>query len=398
MITVQQAENLILERNLSLNTEQVPLLEANGRLSCEDIRADRDFPPFNRVTMDGVAINMEGWNQGRREFHIAGIQAAGESPKILTDSLQCLEVMTGAVLPQGADTVIPYEHLQKPANGSVQITVEPRPGQNVHRQGSDRRAGEVIIKSGTLMEPPEIGIAATVGKSELLVRALPKVAIISTGDELVEVYESPLPHQIRSSNTHTMEQALARWKIQAQRYHLSDDLQGTIVKLGELIKSYHVLILSGGVSKGKFDHVPQALEQLQVDKHFHRISQRPGKPFWFGSHPSGCLVFAFPGNPVSAFMCFNRYFKPWMDQQLAFRRTNFMAELQTDINFKPDLTYFAQVKVESLQEKIIAWPAEGHGSGDLANLVEADGFLELPRGQDTFNAGSRYPLYLYRDL
>ncbi|MDH3708744.1 MAG: molybdopterin molybdotransferase MoeA [Cyclobacteriaceae bacterium] len=398
MITVQQAENLIFERNLRLNTELVPLPEANRRLACEDIRADRDFPPFNRVTMDGVAINMEGWNQGRREFHIAGVQAAGEFPKTLTDSQQCLEVMTGAVLPQGADTVIPYEHLQKAANGSVQITVDPRPGQNVHRQGSDRRAGEVIIKSGTLMEPPEIGIAATVGKSELVVRELPKIAIISTGNELVEVHESPLPHQIRSSNAHTMEQALARWKIQAQRYHLIDDLQGTIAKLGELINSYQVLILSGGVSKGKFDHVPQALEQLQVDKHFHRISQRPGKPFWFGSHPSGCLVFAFPGNPVSAFMCFNRYFKPWMDQQLAFRTSNFMAELQTDINFKPDLTYFAQVKVESLQEKIIAWPAEGHGSGDLANLVKADGFLELPKGQDTFAAFSRYPLYLYRDL
>ena len=398
MITVQEAENLISQCRLTLKTEQVPLMSAGGRRLGEDLNADRDFPPFDRVTMDGIAIKYEGWQKTGGEFEVKGVQAAGTSALSISESHHCLEVMTGAVLPQGADTVIPYEHLEQSTNGQVMVTIEPKAGQNVHRQGTDRQAGQTIVKAGTIIGAPEIGIAATVGKAQLQVQESPKVAIVSTGDELVEVSETPLPHQIRSSNAPTMQHALQRWQIDAKRYHIIDDLPGTISKLQELLSQYHVLLLSGGVSKGKFDHVPAALEKLQVTKHFHRISQRPGKPFWFGSHANGCQVFAFPGNPVSSFMCFNRYFKPWMDQQLSIRNAAAHAILMEPVTFVPDLTYFAQVRVDRVAAGLQAWPVEGHGSGDLANLVDADGFIELPKGKDLFQAGESYALFLYRDL
>lgn len=400
MISVDQAEKLIFEFKLNLETEQVPLTSAGRRMLREDIQADRDFPPFNRVTMDGIAIDYQGWDAGHRKFHITGVQAAGDPAKALEANHQCLEVMTGAVLPMGTDTVIPYEDIEIIEENSryAEIQVTPNQGQNIHRQGQDRTSGEVIVQSGSVLGSPEIGVAATVGKSQLLVSQLPKIAIISTGDEIVPIDQQPLPHQIRSSNAHTMAHALLRWGVKPDFFHLSDDLEGTTNRLKELLTSYHILILSGGVSKGKFDHVPEALGLLNVNQSFHRIKQRPGKPFWSGWHASGCLIFAFPGNPVSSFMCFNRYLRPWMDREMGIVTPTLKAVLQEDVTFIPDLTYFAQVKIGCNGPTLVAWPVEGHGSGDLANLVDADGFMELPAGRDLYGAGESYPLYLYRDL
>ncbi len=400
MITVAAAERLINDHTLELESELVSLVHAGGRVLKETIRADRDFPPFNRVTMDGIAINFDHWKQGGADFLIQGTQAAG-SPPLKIDSSNCaVEVMTGAVLPEGADTIIPYEviEISGESNRRATLQVVPKKGQNVHMQGTDRLEGATIIKPWTILGAPEIGVAATVGKSTLKVVKPPLVAIIATGDELVAVDQTPLPHQIRSSNAATLADALHRWKIEPDLFHIVDDLNGTTDKLAGLLEKYHILILSGGVSMGKFDYVPQALEQLQVTRHFHKIRQRPGKPFWFGSHKSGTVVFAFPGNPVSSFMCFNRYLKPWLSKLFKLHKPPLMAQLTEDLHFEPDLTYFAQVKVELDQGSILAQPVVGHGSGDLANLVDADGFLELPGGKNHFSKGELYPLYSYRNL
>ncbi len=395
MITVAEAEAQIQAHRLNLSTETISLSEATSRLLAEDLTADRDFPPFDRVTMDGIAVNRQQ-NIHQDLYAIEGVVAAGQATATLQSKENGLEVMTGAVLPNGTDTVIPYEHLEKSSEG-YKLLQTATLGQNIHRQGSDRQQGSIIVKPGTLLRAPEIGIAATVGKSVIKVQSLPKVAIISTGDELVAVDESPLPHQIRSSNAATMAHALTNWKVQANQYHINDDLQGTINRLEELLHHYDVLILSGGVSKGKFDHVPPALETLGVQRCFHKITQRPGKPFWFGYHQQGGKVFAFPGNPVSSFMCFNRYFKPWFSQQLGYPVQELWAQLGEDVQFAPDLTYFAQVRLESQQNGTVAWPVEGHGSGDLANLVDADAFIELPRGKNVYPAGQVYRIYPYRD-
>ncbi len=400
MITVAEAERLINSHMLELESEMVPIVHAGGRVLKETICADRDFPPFDRVTMDGIAINFDHWKQGGADFLIQGTQAAG-SPPVQIKSPNCtVEVMTGAVLPKGADTIIPYEviEINGESNRVATIQVAPKKGQNVHKQGTDRLESALLIKPGTILGAPEIGVAATVGKSTLKVVRPPSVAIIATGDELVAVDQTPLPHQIRSSNAATLADALNRWKIKSDLFHIVDDLKGTTDKLRGLIETYQILILSGGVSKGKFDYIPQALEQLQVTKHFHKIRQRPGKPFWFGSHGSGTLVFAFPGNPVSSFMCFSRYLKPWLDKLFKLPKPLLMAQLTKDLHFEPDLTYFAQVKVKLDQGHILAEPVVGHGSGDLANLMDADGFLELPRGKNHFSKGELYTLFPYRNL
>jgi molybdopterin molybdotransferase len=258
------------------------------------------------------------------------------------------------------------------------------------------------VKAGERIAGPEIGVAATIGKSIVRVAALPKIAVISTGDELVDISEIPLSHQIRKSNVVQIAAVLRQPGILLKTFHISDDPEEVEGLLGELLSSYDCIILCGGVSAGKYDYVPDALDKLGVNKIFHKVAQRPGKPFWFGikrgpgidPDPPSTVVFALPGNPVSSFMCTLRYVIPWLDACQGISITPRYAALTQDFHFKPPLTYFLQVKLAHREDGVChATPVEGHGSGDLANLVEADGFLEMGDGQDIYRRGESYPLW-----
>lgn len=398
MISVQEALSIISSHRQDFGTEDIHLDKSLGRVLREDFLADRDFPPYDRVTMDGIAIAHKSFEGGQREFPIKGIAAAGSPQQSLADATACMEVMTGAILPAGADTVIRYEDIEE--NGST-ATIQLETmiwGQNVHNQGEDRAQGSVVVKAGKQISSAEIGVGATIGKHQVRVSRLPKTLIISTGDELVEIHETPLPHQIRRSNIHRLKSTLRIYGIEADSHHFEDDLEEIKTKLRQMIIDYDVILLSGGVSKGKFDYLPEALEAVGVEKLYHKIKQRPGKPMWFGKSPKDSYIFALPGNPVSSFLCMHRYFLPWLQQSLHLElRPAPKAELAASINFKPDLTYFAQVKLEySSEGKVLAHPVEGNGSGDLANLVDADAFIQLPQGKDLYHKGEVYSLLFYR--
>ncbi len=397
MITVQEATRIVLDNTQDFGVSTVPLQRANGRVLKEELIADRDFPPFNRVTMDGIAIAFDAFEAGIRAFKIQGLQSAGSPQQTLGKINQCIEAMTGAMLPVNTDTVIRYEDLEIKDGVAHVIIEEIRRRQNVHRKGFDRKANSVLLKGNRLIAAPEIGVAATIGKHDIKVANLPKVVIVSTGDELVGVDQKPLPYQIRSSNVHKISSVLERWKIDADLLHIVDDPEATEARLADCLEAYDVIILSGGVSKGKLDYVPTALKNLGAIQLFHRVRQRPGKPFWFGKVVDKSTIFALPGNPVSSFMCLNRYFLPWLRKSLGLEAfaTPFAA-LTADIDFKPDLTYFAQVKVTSNAEgKLTAHPVEGHGSGDLANLVDANAFMELPRGKNRYAQGEVFSIMYY---
>ncbi len=400
MIDIQEATQLVLSRKRDFGTEKRPLEQCSGRVLRQDIRADRDFPPFTRVTMDGIAIQWAAYEKGQRRFPMEGIQAAGSPQLRLMDAGSCLEVMTGAVLPENTDTVIRYEDLHiEERQAQIMPDAKVKAYQNAHGQGTDRQAGDLIVASGAVLSPAEIGVAATVGLSELEVARMPKAVIVSTGDELVPVASTPEPHQIRTSNAYTIQMALSRWGIPTDRLHIDDELEATKTALGNCIQNYDIILLSGGVSKGKYDYVPTALEALGAKKHFHKVKQRPGKPFWFGEVEGQCTIFALPGNPVSSFMCTQRYVRPWLRLSLGLEPMGYAhAVLAEDFHFKPDLTYFLQVKThyDAATGRLMAQPVEGHGSGDLANLADADAFLELPRGRNDFAAGEVFPLLFYR--
>lgn len=404
MITVDQAVAIIQSFARPFPTEEVQITEVLGRILRMPINADRDFPPYNRVTMDGIAINYEAFATGVRSFPIQDVQFAGSPQKTLTDPNHCLEVMTGSVCPNGSDTIIRYEDIEitKTENGSIAtVTIdEIKASQNVHFQGNDRKAGEELVDSGRIINAPEIAVAASVGQDYLTVSSLPKIAILSSGDELVPISNQPLPHQIRRSNSYMLQAALSEMGITSVQHHLPDD-QGFIEKkVSQLLTENDVIILTGGVSKGKADFIPEALEKAGVKKQFHKVKQRPGKPLWFGLTDNHKVVFALPGNPVSSFVGFHRYVKPWLKTSLVLKENApITAELAAPVTFNPDLTYFIQVRLYQKEDgKWLGTPMVGGGSGDFANLLDGNAFMELPLGRSNFEAGESFPVFTYRDV
>ncbi|WP_299990851.1 molybdopterin molybdotransferase MoeA [uncultured Pontibacter sp.] len=399
MISVQEAEAIIQAQVKGFDTEQLPFKKALGRVLAEDLRTDRDLPPFNRVAMDGIAIRYEDFAAGTRTFRIKGTQAAGDSPIEISASDECVEIMTGAALPPSVDTVIRYEDLEL-EDGQAKVKIDAlQRGQSIHTQGKDRKQGDVVAPANQVITAALVGMAAAVGATQLVVKKLPRTVVISTGDELVDVMETPSPFQIRRSNSYMVKAALEKYGLVADLLHIADDQSQLRTQLQDCLERYDVLILSGGISMGKFDYVPQVLEELAVEKLFHKVQQRPGKPFWFGTHASGAVVFALPGNPGSTFMCLHRYFIPWLQACLGIAKTGMYAALNTDFSFQPRLQYFLQVTLRiSEQGLLVATPLEGNGSGDFSNLIEADAFLELPAERSDFKKGEVYRVWSFKGL
>ena len=397
MITVQEASTIISKHLFIPEVCEVLLNQSLDKILAEPIFADRDFPPFDRVMMDGIAINFNSFEQGKRRYSIEGVQMAGQNQLSLKDNGNCLEVMTGAILPEGANAIIPYEQVVI-NNGEADIQIEDiKEFQNIHKKGLDVQRGNELISSGTYITPAEIGVLATVGKSVVKVYASIKVAIVSTGDELVPVNEVPLDYQIRQSNSHVLKASLMEMGIESNIFHINDEEEEIYKSLQQTILDNDVIILSGGVSKGKKDFVPEVLERLLFKKLFHGVAQRPGKPFWFGHRDDNKTVFALPGNPVSTFLCFYKFVKPWINLSYELKNKNEKAILMEDFTFPAPLTYFLQVTVKNEDGILKAHPITGKGSGDLANLLLADGFLELPEHSTIFTKGDSLLLIRYRN-
>jgi molybdopterin molybdotransferase len=401
MVSVAEAEQIILLRAVDYGDEVIPFEAALGRTLAEDIEADRDLPPCNRVTMDGIAIRYATFEEGRRSFKIKAVIAAGEQPVDVDNEDECVEIMTGAALPSSLDTVVRYEDVSIQDGVASIITGNIKQGQNIHKKGKDKNRGDTVIAAGQVIDPAVISMAASVGKHSLLVKKQPSVVIISTGDELVAVDKQPTAFQVRSSNNHTISAVLQQLAVPCDMLHIPDEPNVTRERINSCLERYDVLLLCGGVSMGKFDYVPAVLQELQVTKLFHKVQQRPGKPFWFGSHSKGALVFAFPGNPVSAFLCLHRYFVPWLlrSQGSSAGTQAVYAVLDTDVTFMPPLQYFMQVKIK-LDERacLLARPVEGNGSGDFANLLDSDAFMELPMEQSSFKKGEIYRIWPFKKI
>ncbi len=395
MLSVSDAFALMQQHVLPLPTKTVPLHNATGRVLREAINADRDFPPFDRVAMDGIGIQFADYGAGQRTFMVVGTQRAGEPPQTLREPTTCLEVMTGAMLPVGVDTVVRYEDVTI-TDGQATITIDDvEKGQNIHVRATDRHAGDQLLPVGTWMGPSEMAVAASVGQTELVVTALPRVALISTGDELVAVDETPLPYQIRRSNTYMVQTVLLSLGIKATMHHITDDEAILQTEIAHLLADNDVLILSGGVSAGKADFVPAVLTRLGVQQRFHKIQQKPGKPLWFGTTENK-TVFGLPGNPVSTVLCACRYVLPYLRASLGLTPAPVQyAQLATSLTFKPNLTYFLPVKLTSEPDgRTLAHALPGSGSADFANLTAADGFMELPPSQAEFGAGEVFRVWV----
>jgi molybdopterin molybdotransferase len=391
LITPRLAEEAINSRLTCLPIESLPLTQCVGGTLRENVYAERDHPPFDRVTMDGIAVDSAALRRGLRRFRIQGKQAAGTPPIKLSGGEDAIEVMTGAILPVGSDCVIPVEQLDV-ADGyaSLNTTVVSAPYHNVHRRGSDSRQGTLLLETGTLLRAPEIAVAASAGMARVRVSSQPAVMVVSTGDELIEPGDPIAEYQVRRSNAYAIAATLRRRGLaRVGDDHVPDDEGLLRERLGLHLTTHEVVVLSGGVSMGKFDFVPKVLAQLGVQGVFHNIAQRPGKPMWFGIGPQGQAVFGLPGNPVSTLVCLIRYVIPAIAEAMGTKREPpERLALAAPVTFKPPLAYFLPVIIEHDEwGRPWAKPQPPNGSGDFLGLAGTDGFVELPPGPNTYPKG-----------
>jgi molybdopterin molybdotransferase len=379
MIPYREALDLLLENAPRLAAESCLLENATGRVLRQDIRADRAFPPFDRVMMDGYALRLAELI-AERKFQITGIAPAGSPQAFLTDDASsCLEIMTGAPLPEGADCIVPVERAERDGDRIiVDSNFAPTPGLFIHRMGSDAAENELLLRSGILLSSCEIGVAASCGAAVLQVSKQPRITILPTGDELVAVDSSPAPHQIRQSNGHAIRSALHGAGYPSW---LGDTLRDDAGAEGlhAYLESSDWLILTGAISKGARDFVPSALEKLGCRKLFHGVAQRPGKPAgcWVG--PGGQMIVALPGNPVSAITGLHAFVLPALAAAsgliLPERRMVVSAEPLIGL---PDMTWHLPVLLGTDGR---AQAAPTGNSGDFIGLLRSDGFVTLsPRG------------------
>ncbi len=399
MVTVEEALGLIANSLPPFKLQNVSLEKSHGLFLAEDVNADRDFPPYHRVAMDGIAINMAAYAKGLRQFPIEGIVRAGEKPKALVFVDACLEVMTGAMLPAGTNIVVPYEQVTI-ANHQATISAELKVDvmMNIHQKGSDVKQGSVILKRGTAILAPEIAALASVGKHAPLVFCAPKVAVISTGDELVEIDNAhPEDFQIRKSNPYAIKAVIEAFgPFHVDLFHLNDQQEAMMKEIQVILSKYEMVLLSGGVSAGKFDFVPTVLRDLKVQEIFHKIKQRPGKPLWFGRGPEGQLVFGLPGNPISALFCCRRYVITALGWLISGGKFDGVFEGQ---RVRAESEYKAPKGVSffrpCLIKKGMANVYTTNGSGDLLSLCGSDGFIEFPPDRE-IKAGEEVLLFSWR--
>ena len=397
MLSTAEAARAIADAMPLFDPAEVDLAAAVGRILRQDVLAERDQPPFDRVMMDGIAIRFASLAEGLREFALQGVQQAGDPVMTLDSGTHCIEIMTGAVMPAGADCVVPVERLQL-ADGVAVIAADylPEARQYIHPQGSDHKRGSRVLRAGAHISPMDIAVIASCGLQDVTVSSLPVVRVISTGNELVPPGEPIEPQQIRLSNGPALLAMLTRSGFtDCSLAHLPDDLGILTEKLRQHLQDCDILILSGGVSMGKADYVPQVLADLGVKLQFHKISQRPGKPMWFGTGPGQQVVFALPGNPVSSLVCCRQYVLPALLQAGGRReRPAETAALAEEFIFRPRLTCFLPVRVASDENgRSIATPAPTNTSGDFTALSGTDGYVELALESDVFVEGATVPLH-----
>jgi molybdopterin molybdotransferase len=376
--------------------ERVALDDALGRILAEDVAADRDQPPFPRVTRDGFAVRAADVAGAGPDSPVA-LAVIGEAPpgKPFPGAVgprQGVEIMTGAALPEGADAVVMVEHTERPGAGSVAIGRAVSAAENVVARGSELAAGAVALPARRRLDPSALGLLASVGCARPSVFVRPRVAIVTTGDELVELGETPRPTEIRNSNRHSLAAQIARAGATPRPARIArDDRQALRAVIEEALAGADLLLLSGGVSMGKYDFVEDVLAALGGRVVFDGVAIRPGKPLVFG-RVRGVPFFGLPGNPLSTMVTFEMFVRPALDllggadaAPLHFTH----APLAEDVNQRAvPLTVFLPARFEERDRVTAVRPVPSQGSGDLAAMARADCLIVLPPGTAALPAGA----------
>jgi len=402
MLTYQQARRTVIEQLEKAKgpraTANISIWDALGFVLAEEVKTDRDYPPFHRSTRDGYAVRATEASAGATLRCVGEIKAGDTVAQPLAPRA-CVQIMTGAAVPDGADAVVMIEHTNRDG-GSVRFERAAQPGQNIVPRGSEAQRGKTMLSPGMRLGYAELSLAAQVGRPQLRCANKPRVALLSTGDEVVSVDQQPGAFQIRNSNSVSL---AAQVRLAGGEPVLlgnaADRVEDLHAKIERGLKE-HALVLSGGVSMGKYDLVETVLKDLGAQFHFDAVAIRPGKPAVFGKC-GDTFVFGLPGNPVSTMVTFELFVVPAIDLLNGAPARDLPlveARLGAALNEKPGLTHFLPARVEwrgaTAEVKALPW----QGSGDVAALAHANCFLVVPSDRGQVNAGDSVQILLRKDV
>lgn len=399
MHSVPEAQALVLQHAQPLAPVVLPLTSAAlGLVLAEDVVSDLDMPPYDKAMMDGYALRTHDLAEGRATLSVLEEITAGQVPRHVLGPGQAARIMTGAPVPSGTDAVVMFERTKMIDDNRVQVE-DPAlmPGKNIAPRGTEMRQGEKVLAAGTVLRPQEFGLLAAVGRTAVKLRPAPQAAILSTGDELVDAGQVPGPGQIRNSNGPMLLVQVCRAGGLPRYLGSAQDRLESLRPLMEEGLCAHVLILSGGVSAGKLDLVPGVLQELGVEPRFHKVTMKPGKPVFFGTRKNAVgpatLVFGLPGNPVSAYVCFELFVRPALRVLAGHAEPGprmVPAELAEDFPCKTDRPTYYPVFLEENEMGRRFRPCPWIGSADLRALTNSNGFVLFPAGDHRHRAGQRF--------
>lgn len=408
MISVEEAQRIILDNAPSLSVYTSPVLSAQNSYLAEDILSDRDLPPFKKAMMDGYAFRFAD-TKNHQQFRIKGIIGAGENAALTLNPGETVRIMTGAMVPEDADSIMPVEDAVRVMSventkDEEQLVSFPenklKANMHVNRKGHDSVQGTVLVKQGRRIDNASTTVCASVGKIEIKVYRKPVVRIISTGTEVIPASQTPLDYQIRDGNSYSLRSLCAQAGVDSELTAISEDDKESLKQHISQGLDSDILLLSGGVSMGEYDFVPAILKELGVKEVFHKVRLKPGKPLWFGIHDNG-YVFGLPGNPVSAQMNFKLFVEPLIKKLSGSEEC---LPVYLDIPFKGHQKNKKQQQlyfpVQLLREngKQILQELNYSGSADFAALTESDGMALIPENQDQITTGDLVSFLPWRNL
>lgn len=407
MLSVAEARQIILDQVRPLPPASAPLdAAALGLVLAEEVVSDLDLPPFDKALMDGYAIRAADLAEGRRTFTVIEEVTAGQTPRLPVGPGQATRIMTGAPMPEGADAVVMVERSRLDGERVYLEDRPPRPGQNVLGRARELRRGERVLGPGAVLRPQEFGVLTSVGRVSVRVHPAPTVAVLPTGDEIVEPDQAPGPGQIRNSNAYMLLAQATRAGGRARLVGIARDRLDSLRPLMQIGLESDVLVLSGGVSAGKLDLVPGVLAELGVRAHFHKVAMKPGKPMYFGSFDRPgrppAYVFGLPGNPVSSLVCFELFVRPALRRLAGHADPGpavVQAALLEDFPYRADRPTYHPARLLPPSEKT-GWqvkPVPWFGSADLRGVLAANAFVVFPAGEHHHRAGQAFPVLKVED-
>ena len=383
MISFEKALSIVMAADRQVESETVPFTRALGRILASDALSDIDMPSFDRSSMDGFALRKADMHL---DLEVIETIPAGKSPLKKIGSGQCSRIMTGAMVPEGADCVVMVEDTEILSTGLIRIKNQLTKD-NISFRGEDVKKGDVVLRQGRLIKPEDIAVLASTGNTTVVVRRMPGVAVISTGSELIEPYSTPAGSQVRDSNSYQLMAQVERAGAAGKYYGIAkDDEEETLSVVRKAIDENDIVILTGGVSMGDFDFVPSVFRRAGVTIQFNRIAVQPGKPTTFGIHPEA-LVFGLPGNPVSSFMQFELLVRPLIYKMMGYGWHPLTISLPLKERYRRRSSERMGLIPVAITEDNMVSPVEFHGSAHISAIPFADGIIVIPAGKDTLEKG-----------